>query len=217
MTLIVASGEDRDVLMRWSDAALAGGHHFLVKPPRSVLTAAAWPADICLYDLGAQRDADTTALLKAVAKRPNTKFIAMTAVPNAGEGLRVLKGGVRGYCNRLASPAIFNALISAVASGEVWAGKQVTDFLLEQAIAGAVERPDTSDVLKDLTRREAEIALQVADGMSNKVIAAENGISERTVKAHLNSIFRKTGLSNRVQLALAISQTQETPRELSNG
>lgn len=215
--LIVATGEDRDVLMRWSNAALAGGYHYLVKPQRSVLTAAAWSADICLFDLGPHRGVDTEALVKAIKKRAHTRFIAMTAVPTAAEGLKLLKAGVRGYCNRLVSPQVFAALIASVEAGDVWAGKQVTDFLLEQAIANAGTESDTTDVLKDLTARETGIALQVADGLSNKVIAAENGISERTVKAHLNSIFRKTGLSNRVQLALAITQSQESPREISAG
>jgi DNA-binding NarL/FixJ family response regulator len=68
-----------------------------------------------------------------------------------------------------------------------------------------------------LTARETEIAEQVAAGHSNKVIAAENGISERTVKAHLNAIFRKTGLHNRVQLALAVSQANRDSWRLSNG
>lgn len=67
-----------------------------------------------------------------------------------------------------------------------------------------------------MTAREMEVAEQVAAGYSNKLIAAEAGITERTVKAHLNSIFRKTGIRNRVQLALAISQANEGSAHLSN-
>ena len=109
-------------------------------------------------------------------------------------------------------------LISTVASGEIWAGKQVTDYLLKIALAEKTKAPAPRESLfGQLTTREAGIARQVAAGHSNKVIAADSGISERTVKAHLNSIFRKTGISNRVQLALAVSQANEGPRRLSNG
>ena len=57
---------------------------------------------------------------------------------------------------------------------------------------------------------------QVAAGQSNKMIAAEAGITERTVKTHLNNIFRKTGVRNRVQLALAVNDAEDLPRRLSS-
>ena len=76
------------------------------------------------------------------------------------------------------------------------------------------QRPSKPDPFGQLTAREAGIARQVAAGHSNKVIAADSGISERTVKAHLNSIFRKTGIRNRVQLALAVSQAISPARGL---
>ncbi|RZV48239.1 MAG: response regulator transcription factor, partial [Pseudomonadales bacterium] len=95
---------------------------------------------------------------------------------------------------------------------------QVTDYLLKVALAEKTKASAPKEsLLGQLTAREAGIAKQVAAGHSNKVIAADSGISERTVKAHLNSIFRKTGIRNRVQLALAVSQANENPRRLSNG
>jgi two-component system nitrate/nitrite response regulator NarL len=55
-----------------------------------------------------------------------------------------------------------------------------------------------------LTPREQQIASAIADGRSNRDIAARLGITEQTVKNHLTSIFEKVGVDNRLQLGLAL-------------
>jgi len=192
-------------------------HECVILPPASLLGRPQIGAGVCLYDMGRRGGSHPQLLLDAIAACPDTLFIAMSSHPEAHEGLRVLRGGVRGYCNRLVSIRVLAVLISTVASGELWAGKQVTDYLLKAALDEKV-RPAAPgpELFGQLTARETGIARQVAAGHSNKVIAADSGISERTVKAHLNSIFRKTGIRNRVQLALAFSQAHQDPRCLSN-
>ena len=59
-----------------------------------------------------------------------------------------------------------------------------------------------------LTPRERQIAMAIADGRSNRDIAARLGITEQTVKNHLTSIFEKVGVENRLQLALALVRRQ---------
>jgi DNA-binding NarL/FixJ family response regulator len=217
MTFVVASGNDHDILMRWSDMAHQLGHESVILPHASLLGRPQIGSSICLYDIGRRRGSDPQALTDAIEACPGTSFIAMAPHPEPLEGLRLLRAGARGYCNRLVSARVMAVLISTVANGEIWAGKQVTDYLLTAALAGKTGPVRSEqDLLGQLTDREAGIAQQVAAGHSNKVIAVDSGISERTVKAHLNSIFRKTGIRNRVQLALAISQANQDPRQLSN-
>ena len=96
-------------------------------------------------------------------------------------------------------------MLATVGDGEIWAGRQVTEHLLSRALPSAVS--ELADArFQRLTARESEIATQVAAGRSNKLIAAEYGISERTVKAHLSAIFEKLGVRDRVQLALAMNK-----------
>ena len=217
MTLIVAAGSDHDMLVRWSDMIQRLEHQCVILPPASLLGGPQIGAGVCLYDMGQRGDSDPQPLFAAIAACPETSFIAMSPRPEALEGLRLLRGGVRGYCNRLVSVRVLAVLVATVSSGEIWAGKQVTDYLLKAALANNAQPSALKpDIFGKLTVREAGIARQVADGNSNKVIAADSGISEQTVKAHLNSIFRKTGIRNRVQLALAISQSDQDPRCLSN-
>lgn len=218
MALIAVSGSDHPLLMRWSDMAGRSGHDCIILPPSTLRGGLGVAADICLFDLGPRGATDPGALLGAVQASVGTRFVAMTARPAADEGLHLLRGGVRGYCNRLVSAEVFGALLSTVASGEIWAGRQVTDFLLGATLAGdAYHAAPVHSLLDHLTAREVQIAEQVAAGVSNKVIAVDNGISERTVKAHLNNIFRKTGVRNRVQLALAVSRAGGGQRRLSSG
>lgn len=217
MSLVVASGNDHDILMRWSEMAHQLGHESVILPPTSMLGSPQIGASVCLFDLGHRRGSDPQALSDAIEACPDTSFIAMTPHPEPREGLRLLRTGARGYCNRLVSARVMAVLISTVSNGEIWAGKQVTDYLLNAALAGKAGTVESEQgLLEQLTEREAGIARQVAAGHSNKVIAVDSGISERTVKAHLNSIFRKTGIRNRVQLALVISQANQDPRRLSN-
>lgn len=215
MTRIVVCGHDRPLLRRWDEMARRSGYECLMIPSTDPCGAPGASADLCLFDLGPRGGADPAALLQAVEACPDTVFVAMTARPQAQEGLRLLRSGLRGYCNRLLSPQVMDLLLATVLSGEIWAGRQVTDYLLGPGLSDEGRSTDRGP-LWQLTSRETEIARQVAAGLSNKVIAIENGISERTVKAHLNAIFRKTGLRNRVQLALAVTQHTQGPRQRSS-
>ena len=62
--------------------------------------------------------------------------------------------------------------------------------------------------LDTLSAREREVAEAVAEGLTNKQVAARLGITERTVKAHLATVFEKTGVRDRLQLALRLSRRQ---------
>ena len=64
-----------------------------------------------------------------------------------------------------------------------------------------------NSLLENLTKREYEIALLVGRGESNKQIARQLDITERTVKAHLTEIFRKLAISDRIKLALLVKES----------
>jgi DNA-binding NarL/FixJ family response regulator len=68
-----------------------------------------------------------------------------------------------------------------------------------------------NDELDDLSERELDVAQYVSKGLSNKQIAFEMDITERTVKAHLTSIFKKTNTKDRLSLAL-LAQTRNAVR-----
>lgn len=196
-------GDDPGLLERWTQTLVGQGHAYRLVDPTERRFGAS--DDLFLLDLGQRGEPDLSSTLGQIQRNPQLRCMIFAARPQPDQGLALLQAGARAYCNRQVSPAVLGAIIDAVMAGEIWAGREVTDFLLNAALQRpAVAPPAASALLDALTARESEIALLVADGSSNKVIAAGLSLSERTVKAHLNSIFRKTGLHNRVQLALAL-------------
>lgn len=219
MTLLRIVGGDHGLLFRWAEAARAGGFDAAILPADALLERPV-AAGLCLWDLGPRPGGDLAHAERAMAANVGTGFVFMSARPDPAEGLHLLRGGARGYANRLLSQAVLNELLDTVGNGDLWAGRQVTDYLLARALSepfAPAPSVGEADVLQRLSGREAEVAARVAAGASNKVIASDMAITERTVKAHLNSIFRKTGVRNRVQLAIALAGQAAKPARRSSG
>lgn len=139
---------------------------------------------------------------------PDTRIVLLTSRPDEKEGIRALKLGAKGYCDRAVTPALLAKAVDAVLAGEIWIGRRLTSHLLDELAAAASAQQPASDagsgsgLLKQLTPRERDILDLLGSGASNKEISHTLGVTERTVKAHLTAVFRKLGISSRVQAAL---------------
>lgn len=145
------------------------------------------------------------------AARPDTLVVAMSLVPQAAEAMAAFEAGARGYCHALAVPEMLKQVALVVANGGLWLGAD----LMARA-AGAVARaasplPESSSPLAELTPRERDVALQVAEGASNKEVARRLDITARTVKAHMSAIFDKLGVRDRLQLVLLLRRSTPAP------
>lgn len=137
---------------------------------------------------------------------PNTKLLVFVDKPDDIEGLILLRQGIYGYCNTYMTSALLNRAVKAAREGEVWVGWDLMQRLIRGIAPEAAETKESNlDHLESLTGREQEIAHYVAQGASNKRIASTLGITERTVKAHLSTVFKKVGVSDRLQLALLVN------------
>ncbi|MBP7953882.1 MAG: response regulator transcription factor [Nitrosomonas sp.] len=118
------------------------------------------------------------------------------------------KAGIKGYCPDKASAEQINKVINAILQGELWIRRTLTHRILDELIKTTHEKKrikqSIQDAIASLTHRENEIALLVAQGESNKNIAHQLAITERTVKAHLTEIFKKMRVTDRVKVALII-------------
>lgn len=143
---------------------------------------------------------------------PGMRVVACADVPNDEQGLELLKMGIYGYCNTWIAASQLVRVIEQVKAGEVWVGRNLILRLINDlaAVSQAETESMTASWLDGLTQREHEVAKLVGQGASNKSIANQLDITERTVKAHLSAIFRKTGCKDRIQLALQINQTKPT-------
>ena len=143
--------------------------------------------------------------------QPGCRIVVLSSVPSETEGLRALDAGARGYGHLLAVPALLHEVAQVVGLGGIWVGPE----LLQRLVAGtrallrhglASNPPCPGWTL--LSEREVQVARAVARGHTNREVAEQLHISERTVKAHLGSVFEKLGVRDRVQLVLQISQVQ---------
>jgi two-component system, NarL family, nitrate/nitrite response regulator NarL len=124
------------------------------------------------------------------------------------EGLALLQLGAVGYANTYIAPGRLLEAIKTVAAGRVWFEQEIISRLIQQVRQNTTAQGDETGgmVLAALSAREKEIALLVAEGLTNQAIGDKLFISERTVKAHLGSIFRKTGATSRLHLAMMIQR-----------
>lgn len=104
-----------------------------------------------------------------------------------------------------------------IGSGGVWLGQKVIQQLILEAHAKGVGGHDPDQLLAVLSPMERRVAKLVARGRTNLEIAAEFGIVERTVKAHLTAIYGKMHVGNRLSLAVLINQGGADNRGLLPG
>ena len=158
-----------------------------------------WPANL------PQWETHVTQLLRHC---PACAVVVVSGVLQDAEGLRALNTGARGYCHLLAVPELMREVAEVVAHGGLWVGPSLMQRLMA-ATRDVVQRASHPAVpaadLSALSEREAQVARAVAAGKSNKEVAEQLFISERTVKAHLGAVFEKLGVRDRVQLVLRLN------------
>jgi two-component system, NarL family, nitrate/nitrite response regulator NarL len=160
--------------------------------------------DLDLPDLGGIPGLATLQRL-----RPMIRTVVLTSHPDEQEGIAALKAGARGYCDRDIEPRLLSKALDVVQKGEIWVGRKLIPHLLEELTALTEQQvketpPELDSRLDRITPRERQIVQLLSSGASNKEIAKKLNVTERTVKAHLTAIFRKLGISGRLQLALFV-------------
>jgi DNA-binding NarL/FixJ family response regulator len=126
--------------------------------------------------------------------RPETAVLVLTSFADARRITAALDAGAAGYLLKDASAEDVVRGIRAAAEGGAPLDPHAARLLLE-----AREAPDP---LEGISPREREVFALLLDGLPNKVIARQLGISEKTVKTHLTHIFRELGVTDRLQAVL---------------
>jgi DNA-binding NarL/FixJ family response regulator len=159
--------------------------------------------DVALLDVR-MPDRDGLELLREMKSTwPQTPVLMLTTFDHATYVKQALADGANGYMLKDSSPEDLDQAMRVAISG----GGNV---LSARAIRSLFEGNASSEQEKDhqirpesLTKRETDILALLAEGMSNREIARSLFLSEKTVKAHLAAVFRKLGVTNRTQAAMA--------------
>lgn len=133
--------------------------------------------------------------------RPGVRMIVIGPVADEEYVLSAISAGVRGYLDQGACPAVVRKAIEKVANGSIWAPRALLTKLIDRLLADMEKR--VSNVRHPrLTLRERQVLDLILTASSNREIASQLGIEERTVKSHVGSLMRKVGADNRIELSL---------------
>ncbi len=159
-------------------------------------------ADLLLLDLTMPGVSGFSALAWIRQNHASLPTVVVSAIEDPAVMRRALKHGASGFIPKSSSIAAIENGVDAVLQGDVWLpdGLDPAGDELESAEAAVAES------LSSLTPHQFRVLMMLGEGLLNKQIAYELGVSEATIKAHITAIFRKMGVSNRTQAVLAVQQ-----------
>ncbi|HRB98642.1 MAG TPA: response regulator transcription factor [Dermatophilaceae bacterium] len=150
--------------------------------------------DVVLMDLSMPRVDGVEATRRLAAAGVDTRVVVLTSFADQPRVQAALAAGAVGYLLKDSDPRDVISAVRQAAAGHV-----PIDARVAQALLPGSQTPAAGHTLSG---REAEVLSLVAQGMANKQIARQLGISERTVKAHLGKVFRQIGVADRTSAAL---------------
>jgi DNA-binding NarL/FixJ family response regulator len=146
---------------------------------------------------------DGIAATRSILERhPETRVLILTTFDLDDYVFEALRAGASGFLLKDVPHTRLIEGVRAVADGSMLLGPNVTRRMVGE-FAGRRVQAGVVPGIADLTAREREVVLAVADGLSNAEVAARLFITEPTVKSHLSEALRKTGRRDRVQLVIA--------------
>lgn len=162
--------------------------------------AARLQPDIILMDLTLPDLSGIEVTRRLLQNNPKAKIIALTIHEDEQFFFEMLQAGASGYVPKRAAPEDLISAIRLVHGGEVYIYPLLAKLLVKDFLARAVEDGASKEAMDDLTPREREILVAIAEGDAAGRIAEKLSISEHTVARHRENIMRKLGLHNRSEL-----------------
>ncbi|WP_194409159.1 response regulator [Microbacterium cremeum] len=159
--------------------------------------------DVVLMDVRMPVLDGISATRELSATAPATRILMLTTFDVDDYVFDALSAGAAGFLLKDASPEELARAVRVVAEGESLLAPSATRALIERFAATRGPRRTDRVVLGELTEREREILVGVAQGESNTEIAARLFIAEQTVKTHVSRILSKLGARDRAQLVIA--------------
>jgi NarL family two-component system response regulator LiaR len=153
--------------------------------------------DVILMDLVMPVLDGVGAMRKLRQSLPRTRVIVLTSFAEDDRVLPAIQAGAAGYLMKNVQPKELARAVRAAHNGEALLDPSVAARLVE-----AIAQPPGEEPRDELTPREREVLELIGQGLSNKRIALELGVSEKTVKTHVGHLLAKLGVADRTQAAL---------------
>lgn len=163
--------------------------------------------DVVLMDLIMPVMDGIEATKQIKGKFPQVKVIMLTSFADQDHVLPALRAGAEGYQLKDIEPDELVKTIKGAYQGQKQLHPQATNLLLSHVTVDETKKDDYAD-FEQLTPREKDVLEQISLGKSNKEIAADLFITEKTVKTHVSSILSKLDLHDRTQAAILAMKNQ---------
>ncbi len=170
----------------------------------AVSASARFEPDLVIMDVRLPDGSGIEACRDIRAARPATRVVMLTSYPDEEAVLSAIIAGASGYLLKQIRGRDLVTALEAVARGESLLDPAVTEKVLQRVRIAA--SGGAADELADLTAQERKILLLVAEGKTNKEIAADVFLSDKTVKNYVSSILSKLNLQRRTQAAAFVAR-----------
>jgi len=170
----------------------------------AITQAARFEPDVVVMDVRLPDGSGIEACREIRAARPETRIVMLTSYPDEEAVLSAIIAGASGYLLKQVRGRDLVAAIGSVGRGDSLLDPAVTERILQRVRAAA--SGGGNDELADLTAQERRILLLVAEGKTNKEIAGEIFLSDKTVKNYVSSILSKLNLQRRTQAAAFVAR-----------
>jgi DNA-binding NarL/FixJ family response regulator len=176
-------------------ATIGSGNNVLLKARQT-------KPDVILLDAGLKNFKESSVVESIIKEMPEVKVIGMGFVPSQSDIVEFVEAGASGFIMKDATVKEFLRTIRSVAQGVKILPPSLAGSLFSRVAELALKKRKgrITDAVR-MTRREREIIVLIADGLSNKEIAQEVNIATHTVKSHVHNIMEKLALHTRLQLA----------------
>jgi DNA-binding NarL/FixJ family response regulator len=170
---------------------------------------------LSLHDLdclivGRSSSAEGVQILQRIRReRPAIRQIVIGPLGNDELTQQSIMAGARAYLDLAAGPEMVLRAIEEVMTGDIWAPRRVLSRLIDRLLT--LSEFNSPDACLHLTDREQEVLDLILLARSNREIADHLGIEERTVKAHVGRLMRKTGAENRIELSMRALNDPQIP------
>jgi DNA-binding NarL/FixJ family response regulator len=154
--------------------------------------------DIILLDIDLAELTAAETIGKIKTLTPNAKIVAISASEEIRNIKKILSYGVKGYIPKRSDSNILSGALKLILDG----GTYLPPILLENNLNPNGENKNPPFLKKNLTNRQSQVLDLIAQGKSNKQIAYDMGVSEATVKLHINALLRSLKVNNRTQAVI---------------
>jgi DNA-binding NarL/FixJ family response regulator len=171
---------------------------------------AEWLPDVAVLDIQMPKASGIEVTRWVRSQHLEVGVLVLTAYDDDPYVMAVLQAGANGYVLKTAAPA---EIIQAVR--DVHEGKSALDPAIMQKLMSQIAHTNDQPIVEELTDRETEVLTLTGRGYTNKAIAAQLGISDRTVQGHLARIFNKLGAASRTEAVMRAVSLGWLPPDLA--